>query len=161
MPDSKVVFCDTGFVIRLLDRTNELHPNAVDYFRNYLNEGYMFRMSTIAIAEYCVRGQMSELPLKEILPTPFNVYHAQETGKCADILFKEKAKGVRVANARILIQNDVKMFVQAQIEGAKCYLTADSESKTMYDILRNARKLSFEFIDIHVPYNERFGLLDM
>lgn len=33
MTDNKVVFCDTGFVIRLLDETNELHENALGYFR--------------------------------------------------------------------------------------------------------------------------------
>ena len=31
MSNSKIVFCDTGFVIRLLDRTSELHENARGY----------------------------------------------------------------------------------------------------------------------------------
>ena len=28
MSNDKIVFCDTGFVIRLLDRTSDLHENA-------------------------------------------------------------------------------------------------------------------------------------
>ena len=55
MSDNKIVFCDTGFVIRLLDRTSELHENALGYFRYFLENDYLIRMSTIAVAEFCVK----------------------------------------------------------------------------------------------------------
>ena len=161
MAASKVVFCDTGFMIRLLDATSELHDNAINYFRYFLNQDYIIRMSTIAVAEYCVKGEISQLPLEQVLLSPFNAYHASTTGRCAKILFDEKSKGTLEVGARVLIQNDVKLLVQAQCEGAEYYLTADSNSKRMFDVLKQRGELSFDFTDIHTPYTAKFGVLDL
>jgi predicted nucleic acid-binding protein len=161
MPKSKIVFCDTGFVICLLDKSNKLHDNAVGYFRFFLEHGYTLRMSTIAVAEYCVKGNIEDIPLKNILLSPFNAFHASEAGKCGKLLYDARSKGALVVNARILILNDVKMMAQAECEGAEYYLTADSNSKNMYNLLHNKGKITFDFTDINHPYTEKFGLLDM
>lgn len=160
MSDNKIVFCDTGFVIRLLDRTSELHENALGYFRYFLENDYLIRMSTIAVAEFCVKDKIENLPLQQILLSPFNAHHASKTGECARILYNAKAKGVIEVDARILIQNDVKLLVQAECESADFYLTSDSRSKRMYDVLKEEGKLSFDFTDIHTPYSVKFGILD-
>lgn len=157
---SKIVFCDTGFVIRLLDKTNDLHENAIGYFRYFLEHDYVIRMSTIAVAEFCVKDVINHLPLKQILLSPFNAFHASKVGKCAKILFEAKAKGVLEVGARILIQNDVKMLVQAECESAEIYLTADSSSKRMYDLLKEKGELTYDFTDIHIPHTTKFGLIE-
>ena len=161
MKDDKIVFCDTGFVIRLLDETNELHNNALGYYRYFLENDYILRMSTIAVAEFCVKDSVEHLPLKNILLTPFNANHAVQSGECARILYDAKAKGVAVVDSRILIQNDVKLLAQAQCESASYFLTSDTQSKRMYDVLKEEGKLTFDFTDIHTPYNEKFGRLDI
>ena len=160
MLDHKIVFCDTGFVIRLLDRTNELHENALGYFRYFLENDYLIRMSTVAVAEFCVKDQIEHLPLKQILLSPFNAIHASKAGECARILYDAKAKGVIEVDARILIQNDVKLLAQAECEDADFYLTSDSRSKRMYDILKVEGKISFDFTDIHNPHSAKFGVID-
>ena len=157
----KIVFCDTGFMIRLLDETNELHENAIGYFRYLLQNGFKLKMSTISVAEYCVRGEVQDLPLRAVMLLPFNVNHAVQAGNFANILFEEKSKGVFKVDHRIIIQNDVKMMAQAQCENASCYLTFDSASKRMYDVLRSHGLLSYEFYDAHITYTERFGILQM
>ena len=161
MSDNKIVFCDTGFVIRLLDRTNELHNNALGYFRYFLENDYIIRMSTIAVAEFCVKDKIENLPLQQILLSPFNAYHASKAGECARILYDARAKGVIEVDARILIQNDVKLLVQAECESANYYLTSDTRSKRMYEVLKEERKLSFDFTDIHIPFFEKFGVLEI
>lgn len=160
MSVNKIVFCDTGFVIRLLDRTNDLHENALGYFRYFLENDYLIRMSTIAVAEFCVKDQIEHLPLKQILLSPFNAYHASKTGECARILYDARAKGVIEVDARILIQNDVKLLAQAECEFADYYLTSDSRSKRMYDVLKEEGKLSFDFTDIHTPFSAKFGFFE-
>ena len=160
MSNDKIVFCDTGFVIRLLDRTSELHENALGYLRYFLENDYVIRMSTIAVAEFCVKDRIEHLPLKQILLSPFNAYHASKTGECARILYEAKAKGVVEVDARILIQNDVKLLVQAECESANYYLTSDSRSKRMYDVLKDKGKLTFDFTDIHSPYTQKFGVIE-
>ncbi len=160
MSDHKIVFCDTGFVIRLLDRTSELHENALGYFRYFLENDYLIRMSTIAVAEFCVKDSINHLPLQQILLAPFNAYHASKTGECARILYEAKTKGVVEVGARIIIQNDVKLLVQAECESADFYLTSDSRSKRMFDVLKEKGKLSFDFTDIHIPFDTKFGVID-
>jgi len=159
MSDNKVVFCDTGFVIRLLDKTDELHENAIGYFRYFLENDYIIRMSTIAVAEFCVKDRIEHLPLKQILLSPYNAIHASKTGECARILFSAKAKGVLEVGARILIQNDVKLLVQAECESASYYLTSDSNSKRMYDVLKGNGLLSFDFTDIHMSPSLKFSFI--
>jgi len=159
MSDNKVVFCDTGFVIRLLDKTDELHENAIGYFRYFLENDYIIRMSTIAVAEFCVKDRIEHLPLKQILLSPYNAIHASKTGECARILFSAKAKGVLEVGARILIQNDVKLLVQAECESASYYLTSDSNSKRMYDVLKENGMLSFDFTDIHMSPSLKFSFI--
>ena len=161
MTENKVVFCDTGFVIRLLDGTNELHDNALSYFKYFLENDCIIRMSTIAVAEFCVRDSIDHLPLRNILLSPYNANHAVKTGECARILFEAKAKGVLEVDARIVIQNDVKLLAQAQCDSASFYLTADTQSRRMYDVLKEGDQLSFDFTDIHTPYSEKFGLLEL
>ena len=117
-------------------------------------------MSTIAVAEFCVKDKIENLPLKQILLSPFNAHHASETGKCARLLYNAKAKGVIEVDALILIQNDVKLLVQAECESANYYLTSDSRSKRMYDVLKDNGKLSFDFTDIHNPHTQKFGILE-
>lgn len=160
MSNDKIVFCDTSFVIRLLDRTSDLHKNALGYFQYFLENDYIIRMSTIAVAEFCVKDSIENLPLKQILLSPFNADHANKTGECARILHEAKSKGVNVVDTRILIQNDVKLFAQAECESADYYLTSDGNSKRMYDVLKQNGKLSFDFIDIHNSYINKFGILD-
>ena len=160
MSDNKIVFCDTGFVIRLLDKTSELHENALGYFRYFLENDYLIRMSTIAVAEFCVKDEIGHLPLQQILLSPFNAHHASVTGECARILYDAKAKGVIEVDARVIIQNDVKLLVQAECESADFYLTSDSRSKRMYDLLKERGKLSYDFTDIHTPYSVKFGVID-
>lgn len=118
-------------------------------------------MSTIAVAEYCVYGNIEEIPLKNILLSPFNAYRASEAGNCAKVLYDARSKGIIQVNSRVLILNDVKMFTQAQCEEAEYYLTADKDSRKMYNILRDAEKIDFDFIYIGTSYKQKFGFLDI
>lgn len=64
------VLLDTSFFIRLLKEDDRLHENAVDYFRYFLENDFVLKVSTIAIAEFCVKGSTDMLPLNnmQILP---------------------------------------------------------------------------------------------
>ena len=62
--EQNCVLLDTSFFIRLLNGEDPLHENAMGYFRYFLKNGFIIKISTIAIAEYCVRGEVSELHLK-------------------------------------------------------------------------------------------------
>lgn len=160
--EQNCVLLDTSFFIRLLNEEDSLHNNALGYFRYFLEHDFVIKISTIAIAEYCVRGEVSELPLKNMLIVPFNFDHAQRAGKMiAEVYAEKKRRGATIA-PRAVVPNDTKMFAQADVEpDINFYGTADVECKKVYKIIESAEgKLSFDFIDITIPYTTFFGLLD-
>jgi predicted nucleic acid-binding protein len=84
------VLLDTSFFIRLLNDEDPLHTNARDYYKYFLDHDVLLKVSTISIAEYCVRGTADELPLKNIQILPFNLDHAKRTGEFARIVYAER-----------------------------------------------------------------------
>ena len=156
-----IAYCDTCFIIRLISSSAPLHKNAVEYFQHFMtSENCIFRMSSIALAEYLVKGKIEELPLNNIQLVAFNPYDAILAGDFAKILFEAKSKGVLNVESRIMIQNDVKLMAQAQAGKATYYITADTASKRMYDILRQRGKLDYQFIDINTSVANQFGLIE-
>ena len=152
--EQNCVLLDTSFFIRLLNEEDPLHENALGYFRYFLEHDFVIKISTIAIAEYCVRGDVSELP--------FNFDHAQRAGKMiAEVYAEKKKRGATIA-PRAVVPNDTKMFAQADVEpDINFYGTADVECKKVYDMIKTSEgKLSFEFIDITIPYTTYFGVFD-
>ena len=66
------VLLDTSFFIRLLNSEDPLHENAKGYYKYFLEEEIKMKISTISIAEYCVKGDITDLPLKNLMILPFN-----------------------------------------------------------------------------------------
>lgn len=143
--EQNCVLLDTSFFIRLLNEEDPLHENAFGYFRYFLEHDFVIKISTIAIAEYCVRGDVSQRAGKMI----------------AEVYAEKKRRGATIA-PRAVVPNDTKMFAQADVEpDINFYGTADVECKKVYDMIKTSEgKLSFDFIDITIPYTTFFGLLD-
>ena len=87
------VLLDTSFFVRLLNDEDPLHNNAKGYYRYFLENEIILKVSTISIAEYCVRGEIEELPLRNIQIIPFNLDQAKRTGEFAEALFEENKIG--------------------------------------------------------------------
>jgi predicted nucleic acid-binding protein len=157
---SNAVLFDTSFFIRLLNKTEKLHENAKGYYRYFLDNEYTLKISTISIAEYCVIGERSDLPLKQLMVSPFNIDDAEQTGHFAHILFQNKKAFKKKALSRLLIPNDSKLFAQAHCDpDVIYYVTADTRSETSIKILNEDTEVNFRFVDIHTPWNEQFGEL--
>lgn len=134
------VLLDTSFFVRLLNDADALHTNAMNYFKYFLEQDMIMKVSTISIAEYCVKGEIDEIPLRNIQIIPFNLDHAQRTGEFAAAIFKENGfLGVKLS-PRTIIPNDSKLFAQADIDKAISYfVTSDSRSQKN---IRNATEAS-------------------
>lgn len=155
------VLLDTSFFLRFLNDDDPLFKNADAYFRYFLQEDITMMVSTIAIAEYCVGGDVQELPLKNIQILPFNLNHAQKTGEFAKIAFEARINGKLQVNKRVIIPNDAKLFAQADCEkNIEYYLSSDSESLKVYNAIQETTKPKFQFIDLNTPHHEIFGILD-
>ena len=155
------VLLDTSFFIRFLNDADPLFRNALEYYKYFLSNEIKMYISTISIAEYCVGGSISELPLRNLAILPFNLNHATKTGEIAKIVFTKKGK-LKLAE-RNIIPNDSKLFSQADVEkNIIYYLSSDTESIKIYNLLQEeGQKPSFNFIDLNIPPNEYFGYLDL
>lgn len=84
----KSVLLDTSFFLRFLNDESPLYKNADNYFRYFIQHEITMMISTISIAEYCVGGDIHELPLKNLQIVPFNLDHSKRTGEFARIAFQ-------------------------------------------------------------------------
>lgn len=153
------VLLDTSFFLRFLNDSDPLFKNADGYFKYFIQKEITMMISTISIAEYCVGGDVHELPLKNLQIVPFNLDHAKRTGEFAKIVFQNKGK--LKLNGRHIIPNDTKLFAQADIEKTvEFYLSSDSESSKIYRLIQSHTSPKFQFIDLNTPHNETFGILN-
>jgi predicted nucleic acid-binding protein len=156
------VLLDTSFFIRLLNDEDPLHANALGYFKYFLENDITLKISTISIAEYCVLGNMEDLPLKNMQIVPFNLKDAQKTGEFAKIIFTENKISIDKLTPRAIIPNDSKLFAQSDLDKTIAYfVTSDIRSKNTLSMLKNGVNPKFEIISIDVPYTEAFGILDL
>ena len=58
----RAILLDTSFFMRFLNYGDPLFNNADGYFRYFLQKEIIMMISTISIAEYCVGGDIQELP---------------------------------------------------------------------------------------------------
>ncbi|MFW5759471.1 MAG: hypothetical protein ACOCXH_00655 [Cyclobacteriaceae bacterium] len=154
------VLLDTSFFLRFLNDSDPLFKNADGYFRYFLEKEISMIISTISIAEYCVGGDVHELPLRNLQIVPFNLNHSKKTGEFAKIVFQHK-RSLKLRE-RNIIPNDSKLFAQADCEKAiSYYLSSDSESLKIYNLLKKETNPKFQFIDLNTPFNITFGILDL
>jgi hypothetical protein len=156
----KAVLLDTSFFLRFLNDDSPLFNNADGYFRYFLQNEIKMYVSTITIAEYCVGGDINELPLKNLQIIPFNLDHSKKTGEFAKLIFQSKNK--LQLRERNIIPNDTKLFATADVEkSVEFYLSSDSESHKIYNLLKEYLHPKFQFIDLKVPFSQTFGVLDL
>jgi predicted nucleic acid-binding protein len=156
------VLLDTSFFVRLLNDEDTLHVNAKGYFRYFLENEIGLKVSTISIAEYCVKGKLDELPLRNIQIIPFNLDQAKRTGEFAEAIFEEKKITKEKLSPRAIIPNDSKLFAQADIDKSIThFVTSDIRSKNTFSALIKHINPKFEIIDISRSHNETFGILDL
>jgi hypothetical protein len=154
------VLLDTSFFLRFLNDEDPLFKNADDYFRYFLQKDIVMIISTISVAEYCVGGDLNELPLKNLQILPFNLNHSKRTGEFARIAYEKRKKGELKVNSRNIIPNDTKLFAQADCEKTiGIYLSSDTESLKVFNLIKQETEPKFQFVDLNVPYNETFGIL--
>ena len=115
------------------------------------------KFSTISIAEYCVKGRIDELPLRNLEIISFNLEHAIKTAEFADVLFRVNRVSEQKIYPRAIIPNDSKLFAQADLDqDIRYFVTSDSRLKSIYANLNKRINTKFMFLDITIPYHDLF-----
>lgn len=155
----KVAMLDTSFLIRLLKEDDSLHASAKMYYKYFLENKFVLFVSTVAVAEYCVKGELDQLPFECVRVVPFNLDHAEKAGDFAHTLYHARDKGQYSPEQRLIIPNDTKIFAQASSIGALYFVTADTKASNAMAILAKERGFSIAHVDIHDPISAFSGTL--
>jgi predicted nucleic acid-binding protein len=123
----RAVLLDTSFFLRFLNDSDTLFKHADDYFRYFIEKEITMMISTISIAEYCVGGSASELPLKNLQILPFNFKHAERAGAFARIVFQHKNK--LKLSERTIIPKTIQNFLHRQTAKARLSFTSHQTAK--------------------------------
>lgn len=157
----KSVLLDTSFFIRLLNDEDPLHQNAKGYFKYFLENEIILKVSTVSIAEYCVIGAIEELPLRNIQIIPFNLDQAKRTGEFAKVIFAENKTSSEKLKPRAIIPNDSKLFAQADLDKSIThFVTSDARSQKTLATLKKGINPHFDIIEISTPYSQTYGVID-
>ena len=155
----KVAMLDTSFLIRLLKEDDPLHASAKSYFQYFLENGYVLYVSTIAVAEYCVKGELDQLPFECVRVVPFNLNHSEIAGAFARTLFQARDNGLFIPEQRLIIPNDTKIIAQASAIGALFFVTADTKASKVINVLAKENGLAVHHLDIHNSLSSFSGTL--
>jgi len=154
------VLLDTSFILRLVKPGDPLHPNVHSWFRELLGHKVPMYLSTIAIAEYCVKGNVGELPLPNLRILPFNMDHAMRAGPFTATLLQQRKRAG--GDERAVVLNDVKLLAQAETTvGISHLLTKDLGFQVRMQQLRSdGHVLRTQVLDLNVPMADALGRLD-
>jgi hypothetical protein len=158
MPAS--VYLDTSFLIRLFTPSDKLHKNVLAYIKYFLDNDHILKCSTIALAEYCVKGKLQDLPFQYLQISPYNIDAVETTGSFANYIFS--IKDTLNFPDRKIIPNDTKLFAQAFIDpDTKYFITCDTESIKIFSHLKSQFKINYELIDFNIPPDQYFVYLEL
>jgi len=145
------VFLDTSFFIRLFKTDDPDHQHARTYYRRLREKGATFFLSTIVVAEFGVKGDLSKLPYPEVKLLPFNLNHARLAADYARTAFDARRKGVVDLGKRVVIPNDSKLMAQAQIENVDLIIARDDNFEKVYNFFKEKGLITCDFLDLRTP----------
>lgn len=152
------IMLDTSFCIRLMDGEDPLHQNALTYFRYFLVEKIAIHLSTIAVAEYAVGDDPSNLPIDKLQLEAFDFRDAATAGLLHRELIGQKTN-VEGYNRRI-IANDLKILAQIKTRSIDSIITKDVASFSKFvKPLIDVGLLDVIFFDMNIPPNRAIGEL--
>ena len=151
------ILLDTSFCIRLIKQTDPLHLNAVDYFEYFLENKIEIYLSTIAIAEYSVKDDIKNLPLKTMKIIPFDFFDGTTAGEFYSILL-DKRNNFDIE--RNIIKDDCKLIAQIYNRNINAYITKDRRSfGSIVNPIIKEKGFSLKLLDLEIPLKSYKGEL--
>ena len=152
------VLLDTSFCIRLLKKDEPLHQNVIEYFQYFLEQKIELYISTIAVAEYSVKDDPANLPLKMMKIIPFDFFDGKTAGEFHSILLEQKNKTYNID--RNVVKDDCKLIAQLYNRKIEGYITKDRKSfGQIIKPITEIRGFSIELIDFSYSLKEFKGEL--
>lgn len=152
------VLLDTSFCIRLGKPDDALHQNTLDYFQYFLENKIELYLSSIVIAEYSVKGDIADLPLKTMKIIPFDFFDGKTAGEFHSILLDKHKQNIE--REKNVVKDDCKLIAQIYNRKLDAYITKDRKSfSQIINPLMKDKGFSIELLDLTTPLNTFIGKL--
>ncbi|MBK8141468.1 MAG: hypothetical protein IPK57_10945 [Chitinophagaceae bacterium] len=152
------ILLDTSFCIRLLKNNDDLHQNAKDYFKYFLEKKIEIYLSSIVIAEYSVKDAPANLPLEFVKIIPFDFFDGKTAEEFHSILLNHKEQVASIE--RNVIKDDCKLMAQLFNRNIQGYITKDRKSFSQIIAPILASKIFvIEVLDLEIPLKDFKGEL--
>lgn len=152
------ILLDTSFCIRLLKSNDDLHQNAKDYFKHFLENKIEIFLSSIVVAEYSVKDDPANLPLEYVKIIPFDFFDGKTAGEFHSILLNDKDLVKEIG--RDIVKDDCKLMAQLFNRNIQGYITTVRKSFTKFFAPIQASKyFKIELLDLKIPLKDFKGEL--
>jgi hypothetical protein len=151
---SNSVLLDTTFLISLVDDTRPNHTNAKGFYKYFIDNKIAMILSSIVTSEFCVKQQLTDLPLKNFKTLPFNIpdsYHLSH-------LFLDEFKGQLEGSCRAAIKDDFKIVSQCSFNKITHFITEDQPLCNKLRSLKSNGKIQLNALYLPDGYRIAFGL---
>lgn len=152
------ILLDTSFCIRLLKSNDDLHQNAKDYFKYFLEKKIEIFLSSIVVAEYSVKDDPANLPLEFVKIIPFDFFDGKTAGEFHSILLNNKEQFANIE--RNVIKDDCKLMAQLFNRNIQGYITKDRKSfGQIITPIQASKSFAIELLDLEIPLKDFKGEL--
>ena len=142
------VFLDTSFLITLADPRRERHNVAKLYFQHFLSAKMPMAVSAIVVAEFCVKQELSTLPLGQLILPPFT---HEDAVAVAALDFKAYQQP---GNGRQALKDDFKIIGHAHARNFGYLITDDVETMFKYcEELRQQGRVNIRAIKLQAGFS--------
>jgi len=151
----KSVLLDTSFLITLHDKTRANHETAARYFQHWIPRKVTLYASTIVVAEYSAKGEISEVILRHLHVLPFNYSHAVRAGQLVamQLSAKESLTFPKTDDPRDAVKDDIKLFAQTHVTKSTLLATDDQKMPKLVDFFRLQKLVDFSILPLWLPFN--------
>jgi len=144
------ILLDTSFCIRLLKSNDDLHQNAKDYFKYFLEKKVEIYLSSIVIAEYSVKDDPTNLPLEFVKIIPFDFFDGKTAGEFHSILLNDRDIVKEIG--RDVVKDDCKLIAQLFNRNIQGYITKDRKSfSKFFAPIQSSKNFQVELLDLEIP----------
>lgn len=150
------VLVDTSFCIRLMKDTDDLHPNAVNYWEYFMRNKIEMYLSSIVIAEYSVKADPNLLPLKTMRVLTFDYFDGKKAGEFHNTILENRDNLVGLERA--LVKDDCKLIAQMHNKKIDAFVSSDNRAiSKIFKPIESKLNLNLGFINFTKPLSEVLG----
>jgi len=148
------VLLDTSFLISLVDASRKNHNKAKEFYKYFIDNKIAMVLSAIVTSEFCIKQPLTDLPLENFKPLPFNIPDSNHIS----YLFEEKFKNVKNDISRVSVKDDYKIVSQCNFNKITYLITEDEALYNMLNSLSLDKDISFKPLLLQDGYEKAFGL---